>query len=155
MSDIGLFWDSINGAADFSLTDNDLTADETLESAIMLSLFVDRRADDGDVLPYSETDRRGWWADAVPSVEGDKIGSKLWLLQRSKQTADTLARAAQYAREALQWLIEDGVAERVDVESEIVAHGIMGLKVTVTRPTVDSVTYRYQYTWAAQEARRV
>ena len=38
----------------------------------------------------------------VTAVEGDKVGSRLWLLGRSKRTADTLSRLEEYAREALR-----------------------------------------------------
>ena len=143
--DIGLTWGE--WAADFEVSANDLESDDGLRTAVLLSLFTDRRAEDGDVLPDSETDRRGWWGDNHPVVAGDKIGSRLWLLARSKQTPDVLARAEEYAREALQWLIEDKVASRVDVESGIVRNGVLGLAVTIDRPEVDPVKFQFNYTW--------
>lgn len=154
MADIGLFWDKDRGAADVAVAGGDLAGDDGLETAIMLSLFTDRQAEAGDVLPDGEDDRRGWWADAVPVVEGDKWGSRLWLLARSKQTAETLDRAQEYAREALAWLLTDKVAARVDVLAGAVANGVLGLSVDLYRPKGDVVRYRFNYTWASQEARR-
>jgi phage gp46-like protein len=155
VNDIALVWDTTKGAADFVVEDNDLLTDDGLETAVLLSLFLDRRAEDGDVLPDGETDRRGWWGDAFPVVEGDRIGSRLWLLARSKQTQEVVDRAKEYATEALQWLIDDKVAARVDVESEIVRNGIIGIGVSIHRPKQDVKNYRWNYTWASQEARRV
>lgn len=152
--DIGLFWNSDLGAADLAVSANDLASDEGLETAVWLSLFTDRRAEDGDVLPDAETDRRGWWGDAFPVVEGDRFGSRLWLLSRSKQTQEVLDTAPELAREALQWLIDDRVSDRVDAVAEIVRPQMLGLAVTIYRPTGDAVQFRYNYNWVAQEARR-
>lgn len=154
MSDIALIWNENIGAADFNVVGNDLEPDDSLETAVMLSLFTDRRAADDDVLPFGESDRRGWWGDNFPSVPGDLIGSRLWLLSRSKQTQDVVDRAKDYAKEALQWLIDDRICEQIDVESAIVGNGILGIGITIFRPQVDPVTFRYDYLWKAQQAKR-
>lgn len=154
MSDLSLLWSDTDGAADLAIAENDLEQDGGLEAAVFLSLFTDRRAEDGDILPDAETDRRGWWGDAFPSVDGDRIGSRLWLLGRSKETADVLARAEEYAREALAWLVEDLVAESVATTATIAAPGVLGLSVQIYRPDRDPVRFQYSYAWAAQEARR-
>lgn len=153
MSDIALVWDSELGAADLDVTSNDFVRDDGLDTAVYLSLFQNRRAENGDVLPEGTTDRGGWWGDAVPVVPEDRIGSRLWLLSREKSTADIPGRAEEYAREALQWLLDDGVSDQVDVQSEIVDTGLLGLVVTIHRPSGDPVEYRYQYAWASQAAR--
>jgi phage gp46-like protein len=100
----------------------------------------------------SAPDRRGWWADAEPVVERDRIGSRLWLLAREKDTAKVRARAEEYAREALQWLVEDRVAERVEVSADGSRPGWLVLAVTIYRPQADPAKYRFTHTWAAQEA---
>lgn len=149
MTDIALEWDPEAGAASVAIENNDLKSDEGLRTAIYLSLFLDARALPGDVLPEGVEDRRGWWADAVPVVDGDKIGSRLWLLDRSKKTADVLDRAVTYAREALQWLIDDRVCERFDAAAEDFA-----LVIVVHRPGVDPARFRFDRTWTAEEARQ-
>ncbi len=67
-----------------------------------------------------ETDdgnRRGWWGD----LEQDyRVGSRLWLLRRQKLTTQVALKAEAYAREALQWLKDDGVVASLDVEAWIV-----------------------------------
>lgn len=154
MSDLALLWSDTDVAADFAIEENDLAADDGLETAVLLSLFTDRRAESGDILPDAEVDRRGWWGDAFPTVDGDRIGSRLWLLGRSKETADVVARAEEYAREALAWLVEDKVAESVVVTASVVSRGVLGLSVEIARPAVDPAKFQFDYTWAAQEARR-
>lgn len=130
--------------ADLKVSGPDFASDKDLESAVIFSLFTDRRADPDEVA--DPMDRRGWWADTFPNVEGDKIGSKLWLLQREKQTQQTLNRARVYCQEALAWLVDDGVAESVDIEVEWVRMGFLGISVTVYRPEGDE-TFQYEAAW--------
>ncbi len=151
MSDLALRWDADSFAADLAVEANDLARDEGLETAVLLSLFTDRQVDAGE-LPDGETDRRGCWADAVPVIEGDKSGSRLWLLARSKETPDALSRAEEYAREALAWLVEDKVAEKVEVTAEIPRAGMLGLVIEIHRPGKDPARYHYADIWAAMEA---
>lgn len=148
MSDIGLTWNAAAGAADFSIVANDLATDDGLRTAVALSLFTDRLAGVGDVLPVGEADRRGWWADAVPVVPGDNFGSRFWLLSRSKQTPDVLSRAEEYAREALQWLLDDKVSDKITAVAEFAtALAAEGITITIRRPNNDSVSYRFNHTW--------
>lgn len=149
---IALRWDTDTGSADLSIEGNDLATDAGLEAAIMLSLYTDRRAEDGDTLPDADTNRRGWWGDAVPTVDGDRHGSRLWLLQREKMSESTRARAEEYAREALQWLVDDLVADRVDVAAVILSDSMLGIGVTIRRPA-QAADSRFDYTWQAQSLR--
>ncbi len=48
MTDIKLTWDNDNGVADMSITDSDFTKEAGLETAVLISLFTDRRADVDD-----------------------------------------------------------------------------------------------------------
>lgn len=136
-----------------TLPPRDLEPEDGLETAVILSLFTDRRAPEGATLPDESGDRRGWWGDALPVVDGDEVGSLLWLLQRSKQTPAVLAQVEQYARESLAWMVEDKVASAVDVVASNPRSGMWGLEVTISRPKLSPVTYRYDSAWAAQAGR--
>ena len=94
-------------------------------------------------------DRRGWWADAYPAIAEDRIGSRLWLLSREKQLPSVLARAREYAEEALAWMVEDGVAEAVEVEASWVRSGLLGLLIRIVRPSAPAVEYKFDYLWEA------
>jgi phage gp46-like protein len=141
----------VTGEKEIATGSVDLELSDGLESAVLLALFTDRRAEASDTLPDSETDRRGWWGDAEPVVEGDRIGSRLWLLAREKETQAVVTRAEEYAREALQWLVDDLVAEKVEVTAEVPAPGVLGLAVAIHRPQLDPVEFRFNYAWEAQE----
>ena len=133
--------------------DLDIATDDSLRTAVILSLFLDRRARDDDAIPNGGTDKRGWWADTVmPMTEGvlakrdgaqsirqpDQIGSRLWLLSRELQVQEVVRRAHDYAKEALAWLIEDGHAVRVDVRASILRRQMLGLDVRIWPVSDDS-----------------
>lgn len=87
-----------------------------LTRAVEISLFTWRRAADDDAL--DDDQRYGWWGDSFPTVADDRIGSRLWLLRRVKLTRQTQLDAEFYAREALQWLIDDGHCNAVEIITE-------------------------------------
>ena len=154
MTDIALQFSDLSGG-DVILAGQDLARDDGLESAVLVSLFTDRRADIEQIRAGDDaSDLRGWWGDYSPEVDGDQTGSHLWLLQREKQTGETLERGRSYASAALAWMVEDRVASRVSAETEYTGRGIMGIMVAITRPSGTVVRYRYDYEWATQIARR-
>tara|TARA_R100001086_G_scaffold133667_3_gene69465 strand:- start:6726 stop:7964 length:1239 start_codon:yes stop_codon:yes gene_type:complete len=102
----------------------------SLPYLVVATLYTDARADAADVRPGQ--DRRGWWGDTYQPG----AGSLLWTLQPKPITADTAPLAAQMARDALEWLITDGLATDVDVRAEVqqASSGArIALEVTVTR----------------------
>ena len=131
MTDIALRWARDAGYGDVALAGADLAADDGLATAVIVSLFTDRRVGADELAP-GETDRRGWWAD-LATDDGDQIGSRLWLLDRAKTSADVPVRAAAYAREALEWMVDDGVADRVDASAEWVRPGRLRITAVVAR----------------------
>lgn len=96
-----------------------LACEDTLATAVIISLFTDARADDDDRLPWGSTDRRGWVGNAFMPADfddsADTWGNKLWLLYISKAPVDILERARFTAWESLQWMVRDGLASRIDV----------------------------------------
>ncbi|WP_165184703.1 phage GP46 family protein [Caulobacter soli] len=148
MSDLALTWDVDACLGDLSLDGADLRSEEGLRTAIIISLFTDRRAQPDDVLPQDGADPRGWWGDSLADIPGDQLGSRLWLLAREKQLPSVVARARQYAQEALAWLVEDGVATSIEVLAEVSAPGVLGLQVSITRPT-GPARQKFDFVWKA------
>lgn len=147
LADVRIVW--ADGQTDMIIAEDDVASDAGLRTAITLSLFTDRRANDDDALPAAGGDRRGWWGDQFAAVEGDKIGSRLWLLDRSARREDTVQRATEYAREALAWMLEDRVAAAVNVDVESVGDQIT-YSVGIVRPQGDAVTFKFAHVWAAE-----
>lgn len=151
--DVRIAWNEVELRGDMSVDPSswDLMTDEGLETAVVVSLFSDRRAE-GEDLPPGEPSKRGWWGDSLADLPGDRIGSKLWLIFREKELPSVARRAKEYASDALKWLVEDGVADRVEVKASLPekGSGVLSLSIAIFRPG-DAVKYRYNYQWNAQE----
>jgi len=113
--------------SDLVLEGGDLAVERGLRTDCYLSLFTDARAPEGTRTP-DDTTRGGWWAD----TPDDAWGSRLWLERASKAMPETRQRLAVAAEQALSWLVDDGVAESVTVDAELV-DGQVRLSVTLQR----------------------
>ena len=147
MGDVALFWDLSRSEADFAIVDDDLASEEGLQTAVLLSFAIDRRAEDSDILPTDDGDRRGWWGDEFAENQDDKIGSRRWLLARTKLTPAILPTFEQYDRESLQWLLDDLVAESIDLEYEIVGKRLNTV-ITVNRG--DGTSSKFDHVWEGE-----
>ena len=127
------------------LTYNVLAVDRTLDTAVLLSLFSDRRAGPDDALPHNASDRHGWVGDQVAVASGDAWGSLLWLVYVGKATEEVRESARFYCQEALQWMLDSGVAGSVEVTSEWTAPGRLGLRVLIASP--GDLAPAYDATW--------
>lgn len=120
-------------------------ADEPIVRAAINSLFTWRRADADDALPGNH--RFGWWGDALGPVSGERWGSRLWLLSRSALTDETVLRAKGYAEEALAWLVEDGVAQTVEVQAERQGLDRLALSCLIVRGNGTATAIRFADVW--------
>lgn len=176
MSDVKLCWNSATQTADLVLENGQLVMDSTLQTAVIISWFTDRRADDDVVLPDyigpempGSGDRRGYWGDhyspdilaaiaaglGVTPAPTDRWGSLFWTLAREKSTADVLARAKQYGADALQWMLDNGVASKIDVTASVLTGGdgspnetlLVGCR--IYKPDGTTENYAFDYAWRA------
>lgn len=154
MTDFALIWNPETQSADMAVDGGQLAQDDGLMTAVLISLFTDRRANDDDVLPQAGADRRGWWGDAYSDDPNDRIGSRLWLLEREKLTEATALKARDIVREALDWMVRQGLVLQVDVTAEIrrptaaLVSGGLAIGVQLHRPD-GPARQRYDFLWAA------
>lgn len=120
---------------------------DPLQRAVIISLFTWGRAKPDDALPGNE--RMGWWGDSYAATEGDRIGSRLWLLARAKITPQTPMQAKQYAEDALAWLITDGLASQVLVEAERQGQSQIALRCVIVRGSAPNLDIRFNNVWSA------
>ena len=110
--DVALRYDPVMRRCDVVFDGRDFAIDATPASAMLFSIFADRRALPDDVLPDTVPDytapssflaRRGWCGDFLDAL-GRLAGSRFWLLRRAKATETTRRSAEVYFAEALGWL---------------------------------------------------
>lgn len=134
MSDIRTIWNPDSQRGDWAVEAGALASGLDVQTSVLLSLFTDRLADPDDDIPDAAAnglkDRRGWWGDDDPK---HIIGSRLWLLDRAKGPANLAQRAEDYAREALQWMLDDGVVARFDIQATWIPQQQLLLQVVACR----------------------
>ena len=144
--DIMVQWDNVNTLGDWALAQGDLQTGQSLETACLVSLFTDKLATPDFVPTDGTSDRRGWWA---APYQDEPLGSNLWQLERAKKTRDTLGLAQRYASDALQWLVTDGIAKSVTVDTAwALATGttFLAIRIVIIKP--DGSESRFTFGWA-------
>lgn len=112
---LDIAWEKSKGYYDISFTDGDYTTTTFLDTAVYMSLYIDKRASSSEV-PNPQL-RRGWWGNKVSAYPNYDIGSKFWLLQQARLNQDTLNLLKTYSYDCLKWLIDDGKVDRIDTNA--------------------------------------
>lgn len=143
--DAALVFDPATRRADLVLgADGDLLLDETPVTPMLISLGTDRRAEPDDELPSgidalnaatSFVARRGWVGDALDRL-GRKIGCRIWLLDRAKQTETTRRFAIVWAEESLGWA-EIELGRPAEVSAQWLGRGTLALRCAIDGTAVE------------------
>lgn len=102
---------------DISFSNGDLSKIAGFDTAILMSLLCEKRAADTEVLAAKR--RRGSHLNELQTRINFEIGSKLWLLSQARANDKNLSFAINYAREALQWFVDDDYADKIQVTGEL------------------------------------
>lgn len=121
--------------ADFLIESGQPNMDEGLENAVYLSIFGGA----------------SWWGNCVSS-SSEKLNSNFETINNRTLTNKTRQDAENYAKDALAWLVPEGVAKSVIVEAVIPSVGMLGLIITIEQPAKTS-TIRYQINWSNMQVR--
>jgi phage gp46-like protein len=156
--DVAILFDPTYQAFDWSqnptgdIADTNFAGTSGLESALVISLYTDRTMPPDWVFPQKGilNNPGGWWGDAFNPAP---IGSHLWLLRFQSGAPNLLQIARNYCLDALQWLIDNGIAATIDVTPTWIfpnSQRAIGLAIVITEP-VTNVTSRFQYSYAWQQ----
>lgn len=141
-----LGWINETGTSDFQVVAETgaLAEDEGLDTVVLLSLFTDAIATQAEIAAAGLDEQRGWWGDAdvLRAAAAPRLGSKLWLLARQPLNLATMRRAEGYARDALSWLIDQGLADSITVTATRPRPDMLGLDVVIRRPNNLIPAYR-------------
>jgi phage gp46-like protein len=129
-----LFWDSRwepwRGQADWAMADasepqnrGGLASRAALHTAVVISLFTDKRIERDHPLFHllEDGDQRGWFGDGVDvraDLFEDHMGSLLWIFERAYLNEEIRRQVELVSLEALQPLISQGAAVRIEVQAE-------------------------------------
>jgi phage gp46-like protein len=144
MSDTSTRWNAPLDYGDWKLVGTNLQTGSELVTAVLISLFTDRLANEDDAIPDGSNDPRGWVGDLGQPVP---IGSRLWLLSRAKLTPAIAATAKSLAAEALKWMLDDSVVARIDINTEIVQPNRMNMQVIAFRQDGTRIAMDFTHAW--------
>jgi phage gp46-like protein len=112
-----------NGYFDISWTDSgDIATAQSLDTAILMSIFEEARATPAEV-PAAPL-RRGWLGNEFADLEQ---GSKLWEFTHERVTATMLSELGVVIQNAMSWMVDTHVAERVAVSSPTYQSGAVSI----------------------------
>jgi phage gp46-like protein len=138
------------------LSDGTLDDTQALATAVIVALGTNALAGDFDVLPDPDSnDRMGWWGDldAATIWGGWNIGSKLWLLQRSKIVPagpgqpSTLMLVENYIRDAIQPFVDRKICSSFNVWTTRVDTQRIDALIRLYRGPQQEIELRYQVLW--------
>lgn len=126
----------VNGKYDIDWDENgELKTDEGLDTAILLSLFCNQRADESEV--PQPVYRGGYWGVDITDMQF----SKLWLVN-GRKTQDKLNQGVEFCNTALQWLIEKEYATNVETVASFTDNGIkLDISITKVNGIIESKIY--------------
>lgn len=125
---------------DFQIDDDgDIKTIDSFETALLMSLFCERRAQASEV-PDSHR-RRGW----IGNTGEFENGSKLWLYEQARVTRSTLIAIETAVYNGLQWLLDDNLAVNLEVSAELKNSNIT-ITAIIERPN-SKVERRYYDLW--------
>lgn len=106
-----------------------------LENAVNISLFTGS----------------GYWANALNANEPDKqIGSDFEERVRPKAITTAYLRDIEdAARDALQWMINQKIAQTIETSAVWPELNQVNLEILITKPNGEIVTVRYELNWEA------
>ena len=153
--DIKLAFDGISilSGSDIEYKNGDLVREEGLVTAVLISLYTDRRASKDDEID-NQNDKRGWWGDLAPET-GDRIGSKLWQYERSTSSQSNITKIKQAIENCLQWMIDDGVAKKIIVSLEKFGEAgnyRLGAAISIYKSDGTETTVKFDDLWEATYA---
>ena len=154
MTDIALVMAPDGTGADLAVVNGDLATDDTLLTAVIISLGCNRVADASDGVPPGG-DMGGWWGDAylppLPDGAPDYIGCKAWLYLRCTATQVNANKICAAFRDGLAWMIVDGVAADVAVTGTWASATALQTLVTIVQITAGGVlaTRQFDLLWNA------
>jgi phage gp46-like protein len=142
---------------DWVRSDEGLSEEEELATAVRVAVGTDALASTTDILPDPDsTDRKGWWGDLDAEEIWDgwaPIGCKCWLLMRvpiadaNAAEGSTVMRAEEYVRAALRPFIVKRIASAIDVKAQRVGREEIDVWVTIYRGPLQAIQLRFAYLW--------
>lgn len=133
---------------DFDGAVGDLLTTNTLENAVVISIGTYARERKLGNVANLKPVIGGWWGDALD--EKGNLGGYLYEAFPGKLVDATARQVETLCSEALNWMVEDGVAKSVSCTAEIADSETMNLNVLIERPEGENdEAFLFELNWSA------
>jgi phage gp46-like protein len=130
--DVKLF--NTESGGDIKYVNGQPVMDAGLETAAYISLFT----------------LDGWWGNEFITSENGKLGSEFQTLTNQPLATSTIRDAEELAKDALEWMLNSGLADSIEAESEIPNPSRLDTEITIFRPSLEE-TFKFAFNWDAQD----
>lgn len=138
-----------NAVFDFVKQDQDFAIDDGLETAIIVSLFSDKRVSLAEVRAGVVDTRGGWWGSFV---EGQiETGSEIWLFERRKLTTQVAADIEDEAVAALQWMLGEGSVDKIEVTTVRPAINRLNMVIAIIKGNQPPRRFEFILFWEGED----
>ena len=122
-----LLYDTPDGG-DIQIENDLFISDRSFDTAVYLSLFGGNKDDNGKV-----KNNKTWWGNTLAGInENEKIVSRFQaIIAGLPMTTKTIGEAESAAALDLQWVIDEGVAEKINVSGRAVGHNKFSIRVEI------------------------
>ena len=137
-TDFELLYREDKGYFDLEITDSgDLKIDKSFDTGLNLAILTDGRADVSEI--SRPENQRGTIVDLFTDR---KNGSKLWLLEQSRNDEGALNRAIDYCKNALKYFVDLNFVKQILVDG---AKSEKGIYLTITVYGINGEIDKYRY----------
>jgi phage gp46-like protein len=121
-------------------------SDRSFDTAVYLSLFGGNKSDSGKV-----KNNKTWWGNTLRGTsENEKLVSRFQnVICGLPMTTKNILEAEDAARLDLQWIIEEGMADKIEAAGRALSHNRFALKVHITTGGKDIYSHTFALFWEA------
>lgn len=137
-----------NGLFEIAKKGGDFDTVDGFETAILVSLFTNARRDESDI--SNPLNRGGWIGNWRTAKRPRELGGLCWTVEHERLTREVLNIARENAKNALAWMIDDGLCRNVEVMTEPQNQSKIQYNIAIT--SRDGIKYDYIYLWDKTDA---
>lgn len=142
-----LLFDTQDGA-EITIFNGLISMDKGFNSAVYLSLFGGDKDDTGEVV-----NNNTWWGNKIQNIsENEKLVSRFQSFITSVPlTSKNVKLAEGKVIQDLQWMIDDGIADSIEAEIQVVGRKDINLKIVIAKfgEVIEAGNYSLQ--WGAMK----
>lgn len=142
-----LLFDTQDGA-EITIFNGLISMDKGFNSAVYLSLFGGDKDDTGEVV-----NNNTWWGNKIQNIsENEKLVSRFQAFITSVPLISKNVKLAEgKVIQDLQWMIDDGIADSIEAEIQVVGRKDINLKIVIAKfgEVIEAGNYSLQ--WGAMK----